>query len=167
MAKLFSYLKKEAAPSRRTTKVAAAEEGGDSAIEAFCKAAAAPGIELAARFLRQRHEADEAIEKVAASDNFEEDFGGYVKIGQDMAIGYIAGLSKVAMEEAGEDADIEEARETLAAQIAEAIADELPDEALEDEEAMAEVVQAAEDSADVMIQEALGATEDEGYEDEE
>jgi hypothetical protein len=128
--------------------------------------------ERAQYILKEAAEMDEVIEKLASAsdEELEEQYGKYVKMGHDMAIGMFAAQIKVAMEmeeaEAAEAeasaGEIQEILDTVAAQAAEEIASQVPPEALEDPQVQEEIAAAAEEAAIQVIEEAIAASEGAG-----
>ena len=136
------------------------------------KTAGHMAAERAQYILKEAAEMDEVIEKLASTsdEELEEQYGKYVKMGHDMAIGIFAAQIKVAMEmeeaEAAEAeasaGEIQEILDTVAAQAAEEIASQVPPEALEDPEVQEEIAAAAEEAAVQIIEEAIAASEGAG-----
>lgn len=139
------------------------------------KTAGHMAAERAQYILKEAAEMDEVIEKLASTsdEELEEQYGKYVKMGHDMAIGIFAAQIKVAMEMeeaeaaeaeagAGENGEIQEILDTVAAQAAEEIASQVPPEALEDPEVQEEIAAAAEEAAVQIIEEAIAASEGAG-----
>jgi hypothetical protein len=136
------------------------------------KTAGHMAAERAQYILKEAAEMDEVIEKLASAsdEELEEQYGKYVKMGHDMAIGMFAAQIKVAMEmeeaEAAEAeasaGEIQEILDTVAAQAAEEIASQVPPEALEDPQVQEEIAAAAEEAAIQVIEEAIAASEGAG-----
>ena len=135
---------------------------------AFCKEAAEIATAIARDNLRISAEVELQVEKIASipDDQLEEQFGHYVKIGHDMACGYIAAMVKAAEGEmegeemSSEDAEIEELIETVEAQVAETLAQELVDnagtsEVLDDPQVVEEIAAQAAEVAVQVVEEAL------------
>jgi len=142
----------------------------------FLKEAGAVATARAREILQQASEVEQEIEKIAGveDDQLEEQFGSYVKIGQDMAYGYIAGLMKLAEGEeelSAEEAEIAEVAETIEAQVAEALATEVAEqagpEALDDPEVQEEIAVAAGEATAEILEEALAGGAEEAPPEEE